>query len=151
MDFLFLLHSTEKKGNISLWSLATLEGFPAWATWIKSPQRNWFNLNFFFWSHQNGRVDIPLQDFLLEDRIPGFINYCKFFRSWSSQAAPDHCTTTIIWLLIWCSVYEMLCSFTADATGLKPSNIRIFWSSDTLKYDKMQKTNNRKRAFFTAL
>ncbi len=42
----------------------------------------------------NWRPDILLQDFLIECRIHGSINYGKSSRSWSCKAAPDHHTTT---------------------------------------------------------
>ncbi len=38
--------------------------------------------------------DILLQDFLIECRIHGSINYGKSSRSWRCKAAPDHHTTT---------------------------------------------------------
>ncbi len=51
----------------------------------------------------NWRPDILLQDFLIEFRIHGSINYGKSSRSWSCKAASDHHTTTNVWLLVWCS------------------------------------------------
>ncbi len=52
----------------------------------------------------------PLQDFLIECRIHGFINYGKSSRSWRCKAAPDHHTFTttfdcwydvLLWMLCW--------------------------------------------------
>lgn len=148
MDFLFLLHSAEKKGETSLWSLATLEGFPAWASWIKSPQRIWFNLNFFFWSHQKGghspsRFSARGQNSWIHQLLqirrvlkqPHTIVLPPPFDYWSDV------------LLMKCCV-----SFTADATGLKPSNSKIVWSSDTFEvWQKCKKLTTEIGLFFTAL
>ncbi len=61
--------------------------------------------------------DILLQDFLIECRIHGSINYGKSSRSWSCKAAPDHHTTTTF--DCWYDVLFMKCcvGFTPDVTG----------------------------------
>ncbi len=70
----------------------------------------------------NWRPDILLQDFLIECRIPGSINYGKLSRSWSCKAAPDHYTTTTMFDC-WYDVLFMKCcvGFTPDVTGHTPS------------------------------
>lgn len=45
----------------------------------------------------NWRLDILLQDFLIECRIHGSINYGKSSRSWSCKGAPDHHTTRAVY------------------------------------------------------
>ncbi len=65
----------------------------------------------------NWRLDILLQDFLKDCRIHGSINYGSS-RFWSCKAAPDHHTTPHhVWLLVWCSFYEILCWFYARYNG----------------------------------
>ncbi len=66
--------------------------------------------------------DILLQDFLIECRIHGSINYGKSSRSWSCKAAPDHHTTTTMFDC-WYDVLFMKCcvGFTPDVTGHIPS------------------------------
>ncbi len=59
--------------------------------------------------------DILLQDFQIECRIHGSINYGKSSRSWSSLR-PSHYHHHV-WLLIWSSFYEMLCWFYARCNG----------------------------------
>ncbi len=66
--------------------------------------------------------DILLQDFLIECRIHGSINYGKSSRSWSSKTAPDHHTTTTIFYC-WYDVLFLKCcvTFTPDVMGHTPS------------------------------
>ncbi len=73
------------------------------------------------WGH-NWRLDILLQDFLIECRIHGSINYDKSSRSWSCKAAQDHHTTTTMFDC-WYDVLFMKCcvEFTPDVTGHTPS------------------------------
>ncbi len=61
--------------------------------------------------------DILLQDFLIECRIHGSINYGKSSRSWSCKAAPDHHITTMF--NCWYDVLFMKCcvGFTPDVMG----------------------------------
>ncbi len=70
----------------------------------------------------NWWLDILLQDFLIECRIHGSINYGKSSRSWSCKAAPDHHTTTTMFDC-WYDVLFMKCcvGFTPDVTGHTPS------------------------------
>ncbi len=63
----------------------------------------------------NWRPDILLQDFLIECRIHGSINFGKSSRSWSCKAAPDHHTTTTMFDC-WYDVL-MLCWFYARCNG----------------------------------
>ncbi len=72
--------------------------------------------------HWNLRPDILLQDFLIECRIHGSINYGKSSRSWSCKAAPDHYNTTTMFDS-WYDVLFMKCcvGFTPDVTGHTPS------------------------------
>ncbi len=68
----------------------------------------------------NWRPDILLQDFLIECRIQGSINYGKSSRSWSCKAAPDH-HTTITMFYCWCDVLFKKCcvGFMPDVTTSK--------------------------------
>ncbi len=68
------------------------------------------------------QTDVLLQDFLIECRIHGSINYGKSSRSWSCKAAPDHHTTTSMFDC-WYDVLFMKCcvGFTPDVTGHTPS------------------------------
>ncbi len=58
--------------------------------------------------------DILLQDFLIDCRIQGSINYGKSYSSWSCKAAPDHHTTTT---MFDCSFYEIQCWFYTRCNG----------------------------------
>ncbi len=64
-----------------------------------------------------------LQDFLIECRIHGSINYGKSSRSWSCKAAPDHHTTTTMFDC-WYDVLFMQCcvGFTPDSKPFKKLN-----------------------------
>ncbi len=66
--------------------------------------------------------DILLQDFLIECRIHGSINYGKSSRSWSCKTAPDHHITTTMFDC-WYDVLFMKCcvGFTPDVMGHAPS------------------------------
>ncbi len=70
----------------------------------------------------NWRPVILFQDFLIECRIHGSINYGKSSRSWSCKAAPEHHTTTTMFDC-WYHVLFMKCcvGFTADVMGHTPS------------------------------
>ncbi len=74
----------------------------------------------------NWRPDILLQDFLIECRIQGSINYGKSSRSWSCKAAPDHHTTTTMFYC-WCDVLFMKCcvGFMPDVTTSKKFNFSL--------------------------
>ncbi len=76
--------------------------------------------------------DILLQDFLIECRIHGSINYGKSSRPWSCKAASDHHTTTTM-LDCWYDVLFMKCcvGFTPDVTGHAPSKRSTFVTSAT--------------------
>lgn len=68
----------------------------------------------------NWLPNILLQDFVVEGRIHGSINYGNLSRSWSRKAAPNHHSTAIIFdcwyvLFVKCCVHLM-----PDAMGLKP-------------------------------
>ncbi len=61
-----------------------------------------------WWPH------ILLQDFLIECRIHGSINYGKSSIPWSPRPSHYH---PHVWLLVWCSFYEMLCWFYTRCNG----------------------------------
>lgn len=68
----------------------------------------------------NWLPNILLQDFVVEGRIHGSINYGNLSRSWSRKAAPNHHSTAIIFdcwyvLFVKCCVHLM-----PDAMGLTP-------------------------------
>ncbi len=71
----------------------------------------------------NWRPDILLQNFLIECRIHGSINYGKSSRSWNCKAASDHHTTTTTMFDCWYDVFFMKCcvGFMPDVTGHAPS------------------------------
>ncbi len=98
---------------------ATLEGFRAWMDCLRSCHS--ISIRFTVSPElevTNWRPDILLQDFLIECRIHGSINYGKSSRSWSCKAAPDHHTTTTMFDC-WYDVLFMECcvGFTPDVTG----------------------------------
>ncbi len=67
----------------------------------------------------NWRPDILLQDFPIEGRIHGSINYGMSTSSWSCKAAPEHHTTTTMFDCCWYDVLFMksCVGFTPDVTG----------------------------------
>ncbi len=68
------------------------------------------------------QTDVLLQDFLIEWRIHGSINYGKSSRSWSCKAAPDHHTTTTMFDCLYDVIFMKCCvGFTPDVTGHTPS------------------------------
>ncbi len=70
----------------------------------------------------NWRLDILLQDFLIECRIHGSINYGMLSRSWSCKAAPDHHTTTTMFDCWYDVLFMKSCvGFMPDLTGHAPS------------------------------
>ncbi len=62
-----------------------------------------------------------LQDFLIECRIHGSINYDKSSRSWSCKAAPDHHTTTTFDCRYDDLFMKCCVGFPSDVTGHTPS------------------------------
>ncbi len=70
----------------------------------------------------NRGPDIVLQDFLVGNRIHGFIYHSKSSRSWSSKTAPDHHTTTTIFYCRYDVLFLKCCvTFTPDVMGHTPS------------------------------
>ncbi len=67
----------------------------------------------------NWRLDILLQDLLIECRIHGSINYGKSSRSSSCKAAPDHRTTTTCWYDV--HFMKSCAGYMPDITGHTPS------------------------------
>ncbi len=66
--------------------------------------------------------DILLQDFLIECKMHGSINYGKPSRSWSCKAAPDHHTTTTMFDCRYDVLFMKCCvGFISDVTGHTPS------------------------------
>ncbi len=70
----------------------------------------------------NRQPDILLQDFLIEYRIHGSINYGKSSRSWNCKAAPYHHTITTMFDCWYGVLFMKSCvGFMPDVTGHTPS------------------------------